>query len=73
MYCFKIRKILIPFYFFLSLCLLRTGSNPDTTAVGVTPSALPAPSPPTSVQTSADIPSEAPRRAKQPAPLVRER
>ncbi|XP_063609868.1 E3 ubiquitin-protein ligase SH3RF1-like isoform X2 [Penaeus indicus] len=51
----------------------RTGSNPDTSAVGVTPSSLPTPSPPTSVQTTADIPSEAPRRAKQPAPLVRGR
>ncbi|XP_037782707.1 E3 ubiquitin-protein ligase SH3RF1-like [Penaeus monodon] len=51
----------------------RTGSNPDTSAVGVTPSSLPTPSPPTSVQTTGDIPSEAPRRAKQPAPLVRGR
>ncbi|XP_042892569.1 E3 ubiquitin-protein ligase SH3RF1-like isoform X4 [Penaeus japonicus] len=51
----------------------RTGSNPDTSAIGVTPPSVPAPSPPTSLQMAADVPCEAPRRAKQPAPLVRER
>ncbi|KAG0695887.1 SH3 domain-containing RING finger protein 3 [Chionoecetes opilio] len=59
---------------FLSNLMLRgrSGSNPDTTGVGVSPSPVSS-SPPPGTQGSTEPPVDTPRRKKQPAPLVRER
>ncbi|XP_045124535.1 E3 ubiquitin-protein ligase SH3RF1-like isoform X12 [Portunus trituberculatus] len=50
----------------------RSGSNPDTTGVGVSSSPLSS-SPPPGTQGNTDSATDTPRRKKQPAPLVRER
>lgn len=50
----------------------RSGSNPDTTGVGVSSSPLSS-SPPLGTQGNTDSATDTPRRKKQPAPLVRER
>lgn len=50
----------------------RSGSNPDTTGVGVSSSPLSS-SPPPGTQGNTDSAADTPRRKKQPAPLVRER
>ncbi|XP_063839891.1 E3 ubiquitin-protein ligase SH3RF1-like isoform X6 [Scylla paramamosain] len=59
---------------FLSNLMLRgrSGSNPDTTGVGVSSSPLSS-SPPPGTQGNTDSATDTPRRKKQPAPLVRER
>ncbi|XP_050736701.1 E3 ubiquitin-protein ligase SH3RF1-like isoform X6 [Eriocheir sinensis] len=50
----------------------RSGSNPDTSGVGVSSSPLSS-SPPPSTQSNMDSATDTPRRKKQPVPLVRER
>ncbi|KAK7077034.1 E3 ubiquitin-protein ligase sh3rf3 [Halocaridina rubra] len=49
----------------------RTGSNPDNS--GGSSSQTLSSTPPTTIQTTADVSNDTPRRTKQPVPLIRER